>query len=99
MSTSHFPDPQPAWWRLWKRIEGELTVPSRENVCTVAEKVERTLEWDLATAIAKRDFREIDRVSDEFAELGRFGPLCPRIAVARPIREYVEALRAQAGGG
>jgi len=75
---------QPAWYRLWRRIEVELKPESKSDICTVMERVSRELEGEIIEALYKRDFRAVDRLSDEFYELSRFTPLCP--AIAAPVK-------------
>jgi len=82
--------PEPAWFRAWRRIEVELKTETKADICSVMERVVRKIEGEVIEALYKRDFRAVDRLSDEFHELGRFSPMCP--AIAAPVRPRLEKL-------
>lgn len=90
------PEPEPAWFRMFKRVEALLKRESIDDMCTALERVLASYEKDLVTAMLERRWTDVDHLSDEFAELGRFAPApCPRIAMAlspEQIRRVVEAL-------
>jgi len=95
-------NPQPAWYRAWKRVETELKPETKADICSVAERLLTIYDGELTDAIFRRDYVAIDRLSDEVRNFfGRMTPLCP--ALARPVvrrieKKLEEARRIREGG-
>ena len=89
MTSSPYPDPQPAWMRAFNRVKALIGDPAKADLCKSIELAVTSITYDLDKALLARDYRTVDRLADEFREIGRHAPMCPRIGESTT-REEVE---------
>ena len=82
----------PAWARMFSRVIAKMKTESVTDMCTVLESVRKDIFEEVMRALLERNWREVDRKSDEYMEIGRFCPEPCTIVCTPPKPEEIKRI-------